>query len=101
MRLGRTGEAYFGDDVLLRDGDDAAAAAAEAGAAGGEAAAGSAAAAEAAAADAEDALIFAQELEGGDLEPVSAAQQTLVRCGAASIGTSRVSSPLRRFASCC
>ena len=83
MHIGRTGEAYFGDEALLRDGDAAAAAAAaEEGGGGGEAAATEAAtddAAADAAAEAEEPLIFAQDLDAA--ESVSAAKQSLVRCG--------------------
>lgn len=85
MHLGRTGEAYFGDEALLRGGDAGDAAAAEAAAAAaatGDAAAQAAAEAAAEAEDAEDALIFAQDLDAA--EPVSAAQKSLVRCGIVS-----------------
>lgn len=82
MHLGRTGEAYFGDEALLRGGESGDAAAAEAqaaAAAAGDAQAEAAAEAAAEAEDAEDALIFAQDLDAA--EPVSAAQKSLVRCG--------------------
>jgi hypothetical protein len=86
MHLGRTGEAYFGDEALLRGGDAGDAAAAEAAAAAaatGDVAAQAAAEAAAEAEDAEDALIFAQDLDAA-AEPVSAAQKSLVRCGIVS-----------------
>ena len=100
MHLGRTGEAFFGDEALLRDEGDAAAAAppAEPGAdaealvasatADGAAAvqptdSGGSAAPAAGDAEAEE-LMFATELEleGGEAEPMSAARRSLLRRGA-------------------
>ena len=102
MHLGRTGEAFFGDEALLRDEGDSAAAAppaepgadAEALVASASASADGAAAvqptdsggsAAPAAGDAEaEELMFATELEleGGEAEPMSAARRSLLRRGA-------------------
>ena len=96
MHLGRTGEAFFGDEALLRDDGDAAGVAVEplAGAAAAaaeeevaqplaeEGAADAAAAGDAQLAAEGDELMFAQELDGGEAEPVSAARRSLLRCGA-------------------
>ena len=99
MHLGRTGEAFFGDEALLRDDADAAAAeppaepradaeAAAASSAGDAAAAAQLAESGAAAGDAAEEpaeeLMFATELEGGaaaaEAEPMSAARRSLLRC---------------------
>ena len=100
MHLGRTGEAFFGDEALLRDEGDAAAPPAEPGADAEALVASASASADGAAAvqptdsggsaapaagDAEaEELMFATELEleGGEAEPMSAARRSLLRRGA-------------------